>query len=335
MDMLKTPAPADYRAVVEKAGLIDLSQRGKMKVVGPDRVGFLHAMISNDVERLSEHAGRYSVFLTAGGKIICDFFCYKLPEFVLVDIESKLLVQMRETLQKYIIMDDVELQDVSADWGHLSLQGPLSVKIARGLLGAEAPASQLEMTEATFRDWNGWLIRKSSLARQGVEIIFPAEAVPVLRGRLLSVDDVLEVGSETAEVLRVERSIPRFGVDMDEKNYPMEARLDHAVSLDKGCYIGQEVVSKATYIGGVNRWLIGLRLDGKSVPRRGARVFDGTGKPVGTVTSSVFSPRLAQPIALAYLKRALAKPGSRFSVELDEGGQVEGELTERFLSAGD
>ena len=121
-----------------------------------------------------------------------------------------------------------------------------------------------------------------------------------------------------ADLLRLERGIPVFGIDMDESNNPIECGLDDAISFDKGCYVGQEVVSKATYVGGVGRYLRPLLIaTDHSVPS-GAQVLSDDGKSIGHVTSSAFSPAFGRTVALAFVKRTFAQPGQRLRIGFEQ-----------------
>ncbi len=322
---------AQYWAVAKRAGLVDLGGRGKVRVSGPDRISFLHAMLTNDIEALGPLSGCHCAFLTTTGKLVATFFLYKLERSALIDVESDSLAALMETLGRFIIMDDVVLEDVSGEWGHLSLQGPEARGIAAVALGTPVPADQLVLAEVSRGQWRGWLLGKNSLAEVGCEVILPRPAIEALKDELENDHGVVAVDEEAREVLRVEQGRPRFGIDMDGRNYPMEARLDDAISFTKGCYIGQEVVAKATYIGGVGRLLSRLRLSGHRVPSRGSGLLDESGKAVGSITSAVFSPRLGRPIALGYLKRAAAEPGGLVRVELGDGSSVPAEVVESFL----
>ena len=329
---------AQYDAVVHAVGLIDLSDRGKLEVTGPDRVSFLHSMISNDVEGLPDYEGHYGTFLTARGKIVSDFYYYRFPEFLLLDIDRSLLDKTLSELGKYIIMEEVDLSDASAGYGHFSLQGPRSPKLLQDLFGEARPQEVCGIQPVGLGDGPVWLIRRPDLADEGFELVFPAEMGSDLRASIQekgAVQGIQELEEKAWNVLRTEAWIPRFGIDMDETRYPMEARLDQAISLTKGCYLGQEVVAKATHIGGVNNLLMGLKLDGGAPPERGARVVSEEGKEIGAVTSAVFSPRMDCPIAFAYLKRGFASAGNRCRVELAAGESASAEIVERFLSLRD
>lgn len=323
-----------YQSVRTGVGWRDLSRRGKLQVTGVDRVRFLHSMISNDVEGLDDYQGRYGTFLTARGKMVADFYYYRLPQLVLMDVESSLAERVRESLETYVIMDEVEFS-LSDHFSHFSLQGPWTGDLVRGLLQAEIPAQPLQVVKT---DWNGdsaLLIHKSDVGAVGCEILVSRETAPSLSRALSEWNGgfpVRRLDPEVWNLLRIEAAIPQFGVDMGERNYPMEARLDSAISLTKGCYLGQEVVAKATHIGGVGRFLMGLVLDGGETPEPGARVLSPEGKAIGSVTSAVLSPRLNGPIALGYVRRAFARPGQILDVELGPESQVKARVVDRFTS---
>jgi folate-binding protein YgfZ len=323
----------EYKAVTEAVGLLDLSDRGKIRVNGPDRVTFLHSMISNDVEGIADWTGLYATFLTARGKIVSDFYYYKLPEYLIIDIRSDLLIKTIETLEKYIVMDEVDLEDVSATMRHFSVQGPRSPDLLREVFGHAGPSTQYLVQQ---EDWQGrelWLIGRKELSKAGFDIVLPSEIGDSVREAVLQKGRAFglrEVGPQAHDVLRVEARIPWYGVDMDENRYPMEAQLHEAISLSKGCYIGQEVVAKATHIGGVANLLMGLKFGDSVVPPKDSPV-KADGKQIGIVTSAVFSLRLGCPVALAYLKRAFARPGEFYQVEIDKEETIVGEVVEKFI----
>lgn len=321
-----------YDAVRNAVGFLDLCERGKIEVTGADRVTFFHSMISNDVVELPEWAGRYGTFLTATGKIVSDFFYYKFPDTIVIDVASRLLTKTLETLEKYIVMDEVYLKDISSESAHFSVQGPEALDLVEELF-ERAPSQQYAVQEATWQKAILWLIRKEELANSGFEMILPREIASSLKSAILEKGrplGLLEISQEAHNILRMEAGIPWYGVDMDEKRYPMEARLERAISLTKGCYIGQEVVSKATHIGGVNNLLMGLKMKGDCLPDKDAKVMNEEGKQIGSVTSAVFSPRSECSIAFAYLKRAFARPGEIYQVEAGPGESVAAEVVERF-----
>lgn len=324
----------EYSAVQDAVGLFDFSNRGKMKILGPDRRTFLHAMISNDVLELSDWTGRYGTLLTARGRIIADFFYYNFPDFLLVDIRRDLLTRTVETLQKHIIMDEVEIQDVSLKMHHLSLQGPRSVELVEEVFGVSAPSKEGSVRAAQWEQTEIWLIRRDELSEYGMELIFPERISTDFRKTLIQGGNPLGlclVGEEAHNIMRMEAGIPWYGLDMDENRYPMEVGLKNAISLTKGCYVGQEVVAKATNIGGVTNFLMGLKLQGDLIPEKGSLVLNEEEEKLGGITSAVFSPLLKCPIAFAYLKRAEARVGDKCTVKIHENKTVYAEIVDKFI----
>ena len=303
-------------------------------MTGADRVRFLHSMISNDVEGLEDYQGRYGTFLTARGKMVADFYYYRLPQMVLMDVDLSLAERTRAALETYVIMDEVEISP-NDRFSHFSLQGPCTGDLVRALLQDQIPAQPLHVLEMHSDGDATLLVHKADIGVDGCEILVPRKTAPSLNRALSEWNGsfpVRRLDPEVWNLLRIEAAIPRFGVDMDGSNYPMEARLDSAISLTKGCYLGQEVVAKATHIGGVGRFLMGLVLDGEEPPEPGSRVLSPEGKAIGSVTSSVVSPRLNGPIALGYVRRAFARPGQVLDVELGPGSRVQAQVVDRFSS---
>lgn len=318
MNALTSSQQEEYSAAREGAGWIDCGDRSCLEVTGSDRVDFLHNMISNDVTQLEEDHGRYGTFLTPRGRIIADFYYYKLADRIVMDLASDLLEKTLETFNKFIIMDDASFSDRSVEWSALALLGPASIPPLEQLIGREVPSEVLELKELQWEEGRLRIIRKDELSLPHLQVWCSREVSSAFRRRLLAPKTdsrFREIGRPVEKILRVEAAIPRYGVDMDEKTYPMEARLDRAISLSKGCYVGQEVVAKATHIGGVGRLLSCLTMEGAAVPPAGARVRAGQ-REVGQVTSAVYSPHRKSAIALAYLKRNFATAGTRCQVEV-------------------
>lgn len=322
-----------YRAVKTTTGWRDLSHRGKIAVHGPDRISFLHSMISNDVEKLEDGEGHYGTFLTATGKILADFSYYRFPHFLLIDVAAELLGRFREALGKYIIMDDVELRDISGDLGHYSVEGPKALDLLGTLLKAKAPSDLWNLTQVAWKGEALWWIRKDELASPGYEIILPSSIKLQFETELSRAGipcGLTRIGPEAYEVLRLERGIPLQGVDFTERNNPVEAGLKNAYSLTKGCYIGQEVVAKSTHVGSAAKALSKLKLEGATVPERGALVLDQAVREIGRITSAAFSPMLECPIALGFLKRGFWEVGKVNLVEVGPEERCQAEVVEQF-----
>ena len=307
-----------YESAVQRAGFFDLSSRAQIEVTGPDRVSFLHSMISHDAQALPENRGRYCTFLTATGKMIADFHFFKLADRILIDVAGELAQNLQESLEKFVIMDEVEFARLEPCAAQLALVGPKSAPILRQLLGQEPPENQLQTSPISSRA--GWIINQPGILPSGFHILITNPSDFDLHVSLKTVS-VPEIPEAVAEILRIEAMQPRFGVDMDHSNNPLEARLDNAYSLTKGCYVGQEVVAKATHVGGVNRLLVGFLGLSDWIPESGSIVMSGD-KKVGRITSSCFSPRLQCPLALGYLRRHLAEAGVEVSIESETHSQT-------------
>jgi aminomethyltransferase len=322
-----------YRAIKDAVAWRDLSDRSKIHASGPDAVSFLHAMLSNDVAGLPVGKGTYSAFLTATGKVLADFYAYRLSDRVLIDLAGPLTESFLETLGSFIIMDDVTLSEILPKPDHLAIYGPKASRLLACLGIEKLPEEHLELKSLAYEEGPILCLKKADLSRFGWELILPPALSGTIRGRLLEAGRELglEQLTEAAfDVIRTERGMPLFGHDFSEKNNPIEAGLDSAFSLAKGCYPGQEVLSKATRIGGVARRLCRLRFDEKGVPDVRAPVLDEAESEIGWVTSAVYSPDFGHTIGFAYLKRACAQPGIRCSVLMDSSRVALAEVVEEF-----
>ncbi len=322
-----------YRAVQSGLAWRDLSGRMKIGVLGPDRVEFLHAVISNDVLSLPDFAGRYGALLTATGKIVADFDYYRLPEALMIDVSRELGARLVTLLEGYIIMDDVTLEDWSGRFAHFAFDGPGAPGFLLELLGGPIPESIRRIVVVRWEEIPVWLIRKNLVSDFGFELLVPASGAPGFRQRMEALGremECVELGPAALDVLRLERGIPLNGVDFSERNNPLEAQLTEAYSLEKGCYPGQEVVAKATNIGGVARLLVPVLFSGERPPSTGAALYSNAGKEIGRITSAGFSPRLNRAIGLALVKRASAGVGSRYEVESASEERLEGEIVASF-----
>ena len=331
---MKNDVLNQYEAVHNRVGWRDLSGRGKVRITGPDRVTFLHAMISNEVEGLEDEEGRQGTFLKATGKIIADFYYYRFSGFLLIDVADALRTQLVTELQKYIIMDDVELDDVSQEFEHHSLEGPKASELLRAILNQDAPSDRFEVRTVLWRGENLWWIRKDELTDRGFEIIVPVVCSSEFRDELTAKGTsfrLQEIGPAAYDLLRLEKGIPLFGVDFTSKNNPIEARLKEAYSLTKGCYVGQEVVSKATRVGSVPKALVRLKIVGRAVPAAGSTLVTQDGQEIGRITSAVFSPVLEDSIALALVKKGFWTPGDIYWVTIPSAETQAVEVVESFF----
>lgn len=308
----------EYAALENDAGLLDLSAQGILELRGKDRSRFLHGMVTNDIRNLSPGQGCYALMLTPQGRILTDMRILCLEDSLMLVIDSDLIQKDLTLLRKYIISDQVEVIDRSADLAVLSLQGPKASE-AVGSLCTEPvlPEAPFEHLPINLGGISARCARIRRTAAGGYDLILASDHLADLWNALLAKGGRLGLrpaGLEAWNAHRLEAGIAWYGFDMDEARIPLETGLEDAISFDKGCYIGQEVVARATYRGHVNRKLMGLVLSGNQPAEREDKVFRN-GQEVGWVTGSAYSPRLQRAVALAYVRREVWRPGTVVRVE--------------------
>jgi aminomethyltransferase len=291
---LNTPG---YSALTTGAGLVDLSARGRIRVTGEDRARLLHAMCTNHVQQMKPGDGLYAFFLNAQGRIQADAFILCFEDHFLLDTEPETRQPLFEHLDRFIIADDVTLEDISADTVCFSLEGP---QAAEFVAAAALPApnhrhSHIDQAGVTSAAIHG--IRLYAAAALRDSIVNALEAA-----------GAVAASAEDAERARLKAFRPRYGVDITESTLPQETQQMHALHFQKGCYLGQEIVERIRSRGHVNKQLMGFRLEGHAVPAAGASLFGG-GKEVGEVTSAAESPD-GSVYGLAYVRLPYNKPGS-------------------------
>lgn len=302
------------------AGFLDLSPSGKIRLSGNDRVRFLHRMVSNDIEKLSIGSGCYAALLDHKGHLLSDLRVLMLADELLLLTPATTTSVVRETLNRYVVADQVELQDASADWALLSVQGPHAADVYYQMTGEISATEKHSHVERELEGRLLRLIQSDHTGDRGFDILVPVEkAGPVFESVMGAGHDfgIRPIGLEAFNALRIEAGIPWYGVDMDDTHLIQEALLDEAVSFTKGCYIGQETVARVHSRGHVNKHLCGFRFEGAEPPAAGDNVFVGS-EEAGWITSGVYSPSLRQPIALGYMRREASQLGTPVSVASGE-----------------
>jgi len=308
----------DYDAIRSSAGLLDLSYCSVIEATGPDRAQFLHRMLTNDIKALAPGEGCYATFLTPQGRTLADMRVYCLEDSLLLTVEAGLREKVVAGLRKFTIGNRVELHDRSEDVALSSIQGPKSGDFLSQITSGFAPSPKLLDHFATeIGTAKARVCRVDRTVAGGYDLLLPHNDLAATWTRLSERGKpfgIRPAGWEASNIHRVEAGIPLYGADFDEAQIPLEAGLDSAISLQKGCYIGQEIIARATYLGHLNRKLAGLILTGDQPATKGAKVFREE-KEVGWITSSVFSPSLGRPIALGYLRREVWEPGTSLVVK--------------------
>ena len=317
-----TSPDGEYAALGHEAGLLDLSVQGVVELRGRDRGRFLHGMVTNDIRGLSPGQGCYALMLTPQGRILTDMRVLCLEEALMLVVDADLVEKDLALLRRYIIADQVEVIDRSADLAILSLQGPKADAAIAGLCrGTSLPQDPFEHQLIQVGHLQARCARVRRTASGGYDLIVPGPQSIDLWRLLLQAGKpagLRPVGLEAWNVRRIEAGIPWYGVDMDEARIPLETGLEEAISYSKGCYIGQEVVARATFRGQVNRKLMGLLLSSGEPAQGGDKIFRN-GREVGWVTDSAYSPGLRRAIALAYIRKEAWEPGTSVAVDSSAG----------------
>src|SRR5665213_1049755 len=317
---------AEHAALHETAGVLDFSFRSRVCLVGADRARFLHGQVTNDVKQLRAGEGCYAAITTAKGKTESDLNIFCLADELLLDFEPGLTEKISARLEKFIVADDVQIVDAAPHYGLLSVQGPKAAEVINAVnLFSEIPTQQLgtvKISGANFSDI--YLANNARLGINGFDLFIPKNSFAQFSEKLIAAAKFFEgrpCGWAAFETVRIENGIPRFGADMDETNIPLECGIENrAVSYNKGCYVGQEVINRIHSIGHVNKELRGLRLADnlKNLPQKHDKLFFN-GKEIGYLTSAVKSPALNANIALGYVRREANQIGNELTLQTTDG----------------
>ena len=339
--MSDTPSPAamkteQYRAVRGGAGVIRRTARGLLAVEGADRADFLQGLLTNDVTGLEAGAGCYAAYLTPQGRMLADMDVFNLGERILLDVHGAGAPALAARLDSLIFTEEASVAEWSGSHASYGVHGPAARDVAAAALerlgagrAAAAPVRGLAPHACLEVQIDGGAIaaaRGDELGVPGLALIAGRDGAAALQAALAAAGGT-GIDAATAETVRVESGRPAFPVDMDTETIPLEAGIEgRAISLTKGCYVGQEVIVRVLHRGGgrVARKLVGLTLAaagsaaGRDVqlPAPGAPI-NHDGEPLGKVTSAVVSPALDRAIALGYVPRALAEAGVGVEVEQD------------------
>ena len=320
----------EITAVRSAIGISDLSYRGRLRVNGPDRSIYLNRIVSNAVEGLSVGQGNYNLILTNRGKIISDMtLVITENEIDLMTTSSESKKLLHTELDKYQITEDITITDLTHQSGIISINGPKSTDLAESILDCSLDdldehhsiVRQIHISSSMAQEWVT-CVRVNETGEVGYNLLVEkASLIPELWQKLLDKGQSYQippVGLSALEILRIEAGIPKFGAELDDSIIPLEAELDRAISFDKGCYIGQEIVARMKYRGHPNKLLRGLEIEADQPPQPGDQIFDGS-KLVGRITSTTKSISFGQTIAMCYIRNAYTDQGSTVEVKTNEG----------------
>lgn len=307
-------SPDDYAALHENAVIGAIAARGQVAVAGPERAAFLQGLLTNDTASLIPGRGCYAAWLTPQGRMLCDLHVLESGDMMLLDVPAADVTRIADRLEQFHFSEDVQiaaLDTLRSVWVH----GPEAAR----LLGHEEYDGwmQYENARIAFAGASVVVARVDQLGVPGFVIFTDAQQQDEVT-RAIVAGGALPAIPSTLEAARIEARYPVFGIDMTSDTLPLEAGIeDRAISLTKGCYVGQEIIIRVLHRGHgrVARKLVQLHVEGEP-PLSNAKVFVGE-REIGFITSAAKSPRFG-PIALGYLHRDFLTPGTAVEVELGD-----------------
>jgi len=297
--------PSEFAELVSGCGLVDLSSRAKIALRGSDRVRWLNGMVTNNIRDLAVGKGVYAFLLNPQGHILADMYAYNRAESLTVDTDQSQLEKLVATFDRYIIMDDVELANLSDQLQSVGLAGPNAGNVLRKA-GFDFPRLEaLQFTGVTWQNAAVTLVRGDHPAVECYELWLAPEQASSLQNALAQAG-AKPVGPAALDLLRIAAGIPRYGQDIRERDLPQETSQDRALHFSKGCYVGQEIVERIRSRGAVHRKFAGFEVQG-SLPAPGAKL-QAEGKDVGEITSAASLPVKGgeRRVAIGYIRREFA-----------------------------
>jgi folate-binding protein YgfZ len=300
---------AEFKTLLSGCGLYDLSGRAKIEVTGGDRVRWLNGMVTNNVRDLAPGHGVYAFMLNAQGRIQADLYAFQRGDSLLVDTEREQREKVLQLFDRYIIADDVEIADVSDKLTALGVTGPESRDILERAGIAFPDLASLELCSPKCDCACGCLqctlVRGDDSAGTSYQIWLAPDKLKSTWDALVAAG-ATPVGADALELRRIGLGIPKFGVDIRERDLPQETGQTRALNFTKGCYLGQEIVERIRSRGAVHRQFSAFLVEG-TLPEPGVKIVaaDKEEKEVGEITSSAILPLPGgdRPVALGYVRR--------------------------------
>src|ERR1700687_4816213 len=308
---------AEFQALLSGCGLYGLSWRAKIVVTGGDRVRWLNGMATNNVRDLAPGHGVYAFLLNAQGRIQADLYVFQRGDSLLVDAERGQREKILQLFDRYIIADDVEIADVSDKLTALGLSGPESRNILERAGITVPDLASLELCSPKCNCacdcLRCTLVRGDDTAGTAYQLWLAPDTLKSTSDALVAAG-ATPVGADALELRRISLGIPKFGVDIRERDLPQETGQTRALNFTKGCYLGQEIVERIRSRGAVHRQFTAFSVEG-TLPEPGAKILGGEKdeKEVGEITSSAILPLPGGEcaVALGYLRREAAEKDLR------------------------
>jgi folate-binding protein YgfZ len=304
---------AEFQALVSASAVYDLSARAKVSLTGSDRVRWLNGMVTNNVRDLQAGHGVYAFLLNPQGHILGDLYAYNRGESLLIDTDLSQVERILAVFDKYIIMDDVEVANVSGGLSAIGITGPKSRTVLQ-TAGLDIPELKtLQFFESTWNQTAVTLVGGDHPCVESFELwLAPNDREKVFKA--LEKAGAKAVGTAALDLVRIAAGLPRYGIDIHERDLPQETEQERALNFSKGCYVGQEIVERIRSRGQVRRKFTGFEIDG-GLPAPGSKI-QADGKDVGEVTSSASLPAAhgQRRVALGYIRREVATPGKKVEI---------------------
>ena len=299
---------AEFRVLLESCGVVDMSWQARLVLTGEDRVRWLNGMVTNNIRDLAVGRGVYSFLLNAQGRILGDLVGYNRGDHLLVITDREQAPAIAAIFDRYIIMDDVEVADISDKLATVGVTGPRAREVL-ATAGIEVTLGPGQVIDTVWREIGISVARSAQPAMDGYEIWLSRENVDKVWDALPAAG-VKPAGSDALELYRMVRGVPRYGVDLRDRDLPQETGQHYALHFAKGCYIGQEIVERIHSRAILHRTFVGFEVEGEP-PQPGTKV-QVNGKNAGEMTSAARMPFPSgeRTLALGYAHKEIAVPGT-------------------------
>jgi folate-binding protein YgfZ len=311
-----------YNALRHRAATLVREDRRIIALTGGDRLTYLQGLLTNDVAALQPGSGCYAALLTPQGRMIADMRVFETGERVLIDLHQEAAQAVKDKLEQFIFSEDAQVEDLTHRLTVIGVYGPQATSIAARAFETNQPLDNLVLfgnRELVTDAGLVTVVRSDDIGVDGFDVLAENTNVPAVTSALER-EGAIPVNRDTVEITRVEAGRPAWHQDMDESTIPLEAGIeDRAISLTKGCYVGQEIIIRVLHRGHgrVARRLVGLRLTaGDVIPNPGDAIRAGD-REIGAVTSAVFSPAVQTALALGYVHRNFVEPSTAVTISHD------------------
>jgi folate-binding protein YgfZ len=317
-----------YQAIFDGAAVGAVAPRRQLAVGGKDRASFLQGLLTNDIQALTPGTGCYAAWLSPQGRMLTDLHVLESGSMMLLDLPAEVAEATLQRLDQFLFSEEVTLGSMADALASVWLHGARAASLLEALLGTSGLDGWRDYQHAQL-ELEGAAVSVARIDQLGV----PGYCAFLERSReaqlvsLLEAAGAVHADADAVRAARIEAVYPVFGADMTDDTIPLEAGIEsRAISFDKGCYVGQEVIIRVMHRGHgrVARKLLGLQF-GAPVTS-GAKIFANT-REIGFVTSAAVSPR-SGPIALGYVHRDFLEPGTALEAEID-GTRIAGSVRAR------